>query len=146
MIEMGCNNTECGGAFKCEVEATECPYCGCKDVEVLGDVDMSEFGIQPFNVGNATYGKSLISDSLAINPSQIAEHREKFPNVEVLPDGRLKFDDFKTHNDYLEKTGFTKRKALFTKRRTRHGIGRRISTVSPVKGYRRENSEERGND
>lgn len=49
-----------------------------------------------------------ISESLAINPDQIKEHHEKFPDVDVLPDGRIKFTSFRQHDKYLEKTGFTK--------------------------------------
>lgn len=146
MIEMGCRNPDCGAAFKCEVGAVACPFCGGQAVYVIGEVDLAEHGVKSFRVGNCTYGKSLISDSLAINPCQIAEHRAKFPNVEVLPTGQLRFDDFKTHDEYLEKTGFRKRPALFTKRRTKHGVGKRVATVSPVKGYRREGSQKRGND
>lgn len=52
---------------------------------------------------------SLVSSSLAVNPSQIKEHRELFPDVNVLPDGRLHFTSFKSHDNYLKKTGFEKR-------------------------------------
>ncbi len=61
-----------------------------------------------FSVGGDTYSKPLVSDSLAINPEQIPEHREHFPDVEVLPDGRPKFENFKQHDNYLKKTGFVK--------------------------------------
>ena len=51
---------------------------------------------------------SHTSESLAISPDQIAEHHEKFPGVDVLPDGRLQFNSFRQHDRYLEKTGFVK--------------------------------------
>ena len=49
-----------------------------------------------------------ISDSLAINPDQMKEHHEQFPDVDVLPDGRIKFTSIRQHDKYLEKTGFVK--------------------------------------
>lgn len=78
----------------------KCPYCNedmvfdCKPVRIM--------------IGNNSYSKPLISDSLAIHPGQKKEHEQLFPNVGVLPDGRLRFDDYKSHNDYLEQTGFYK--------------------------------------
>lgn len=49
-----------------------------------------------------------ISDSLAISPDQIPEHRQHFPDVEVLPDGRPKFTSVKQQERYLDATGFFK--------------------------------------
>lgn len=60
------------------------------------------------NAGNRDYRKPIISDSLAINPCQIEEHRKLFPDIKVHPDGRPEFDNFKKHDDYLEKCGFVK--------------------------------------
>jgi hypothetical protein len=48
------------------------------------------------------------SESLAINPDQIAEHRKHFPDVDVLPNGVIHFTSFKQHDNYCEKTGFAK--------------------------------------
>jgi len=61
-----------------------------------------------FRTGNKDYSKPIVSDSLAINPDQIPEHRKHFPDVEVLPDGRPVFDKFSKHENYLKKTGFKK--------------------------------------
>jgi len=49
-----------------------------------------------------------VSESLAINPNQTQEHRQTFPDVDVLPDGRLRFNSFRSHENYLRKTGFNK--------------------------------------
>lgn len=49
-----------------------------------------------------------ISESLAVSPSQIEEHHQQFPDVDVLPDGRIRFTSYKQHDKYLEKTGFRK--------------------------------------
>jgi len=59
--------------------------------------------------GDSNYSKPLHSDSLAISPSQIAEHRKLFPNINVDADGRPVFENFRQHNDYLETCGFVKR-------------------------------------
>ena len=68
--------------------------------------------------GAKKYRKPIISDSLAINPNQVGEHRKLFPDVKILDDGRPVFEDFKTHDAYLEKTGFVKQRQK-TKHRTK---------------------------
>ncbi len=89
-----------------------CPECGKDLVEIEPDdaveVGVGESEYKRFNIGGDTYSKSIVSDSLAINPSQIAEHREYFPDVEVRSDGRPVFENFRQHDDYLKKTGFVK--------------------------------------
>lgn len=49
-----------------------------------------------------------ISESLAISPSQIKEHHEIFPDIDVLPDGRPRFTSVRQQERYLDKTGFQK--------------------------------------
>ena len=61
-----------------------------------------------FNTPKDSYSRAIVSDSLAINPEQISEHRKHFPDVEVRPDGRPVFDNFAKHENYLKKTGFIK--------------------------------------
>ena len=63
----------------------------------------------------------FVSDALAVTPSQIAEHHETFPGVDVLPDGRIHFTSFKQHDDYLKKSGFVKKTQ---KRRTSSAVYR----------------------
>ena len=67
------------------------------------------YRVYSFNVGNKEYAKPLVSDSLAMNPNQIAEHNKLFPDIEVHSDGRPQFNNFKQHDDYLEKVGFVKK-------------------------------------
>ena len=57
-----------------------------------------------------------ISDSLAIHPDDIPEHRQKFPNVDILPDGRPKFTSPKQQEKYAEKCGFYKKSQRKRKR------------------------------
>lgn len=59
-------------------------------------------------VGIADGDYNHISDSLAISPDQIAEHRGHFPNIDVLSDGRLHFTSVKQQSKYLDATGFYK--------------------------------------
>lgn len=72
----------------------KCPNCG-KDM--YWDIKLRQTGDYNF-----------VSQSLAINPSQIPEHKKNFPNVDVLPDGRIRFNSYKQHDTYLKKTGFVK--------------------------------------
>ncbi len=58
--------------------------------------------------GVGKYAKGVVSQALAISPEQIEEHRKLFPGVEVLPDGCIKFDSYKQHDNYLKKAGFQK--------------------------------------
>ncbi|GAH08477.1 unnamed protein product [marine sediment metagenome] len=78
-----------------------CPKCGGKIVKanVRGSV---------FHAGNKDYKKPLVSDSLAIHPSQITEHKKVFPDVEVTPEGQPVFTNYKQHQKYLDKAGFVK--------------------------------------
>jgi len=78
-------------------ELLDCEVCGGKMYRVYN-----------FSVGGDEYSKPVVSDALAMNPDQIPEHREHFPDVEVRPDGRPVFKDFKQHDNYLKKTGFVK--------------------------------------
>ena len=57
---------------------------------------------------NMDYHKPHISDSLAIHPDQTAEHKQVYPDVGVLPDGRIQFDSPKIHDNYLKKRGMFK--------------------------------------
>jgi len=54
------------------------------------------------------YCRPIVSDSLAIMPNQIAEHRKEFPNIQVTPEGQPVFDNYSDHEKYLKRTGFRK--------------------------------------
>lgn len=58
--------------------------------------------------GRRSYSKPIVSDSLAILPEQIPEHRRMFPNIEVTSEGQPVFDNYADHNKYLETCGFEK--------------------------------------
>ena len=58
--------------------------------------------------GNRYYEKPLHSDSLAIAASQVAEHKRRWPDIEIDSEYRPVFTGYKQHDDYLKDTGFVK--------------------------------------
>ena len=61
----------------------------------------------PFASGN-TYVKSIHSDSLAISPDQRAEHEKIFPDIKLDNQCRPIFDNFSSHQKYLDKCNIVK--------------------------------------
>lgn len=105
--------------------AYRCPACG-RTEEVIrpmsesGDTlscscgeqmdrDMAaENGAVPVGCENA---EVFWSDSLAISPEQVAEHRKKFPDVLIDAECRPGFTSHKQREKYLEACGFVKQPA-----------------------------------
>lgn len=54
------------------------------------------------------YNKPIHSDSLAITPSQIVEHKQLFPDIKIDNQCRPVFENYQQHDSYLKKTGFVK--------------------------------------
>lgn len=75
----------------------KCSVCGKKMYRVYS-----------FNVGDKEYAKPLHSDSLAITPAQVAEHKKHFPDIKIDDECRPIFESYKQHDNYLKKTGFVK--------------------------------------
>ena len=71
--------------------------------------------------GKRSYHRPIVSDSLAMNPDQIPEHRRLFPDVQVTSEGQPVFDNFESHEKYLEKCNIVKEPQKKKKR------GKRIS-------------------
>lgn len=78
----------------------KCPECGKEMAE--------DWRPRSKRQTSRSYGRGFVSDALAISPDQIEEHYKLFPGVDVLPDGRIKFDNYKQHDNYLTETGFRK--------------------------------------
>lgn len=89
--------------------------------------------------GVRDYKTPLISQSLAMNPSQIAEHKKHFPDVEVTPDGCPVFTNYRQHDEYLEKTGFVKNPNRGGRTHTRFGVGRVVKRYGNVFTGRKSN-------
>lgn len=89
---------------KCDLIATDtdtkkihvCENCG-KDMR--WDLNLAIHG---------NYEHPIHSDTLAISPDQVEEHRKLFPNIELDGQNRPIFDNFVRHRNYLEATGFRK--------------------------------------
>jgi putative FmdB family regulatory protein len=58
--------------------------------------------------GRRSYHKPIVSDSLAINPEQIPEHKKRFPDIKVTSEGQPVFDNFSDHEKYLKKCNVEK--------------------------------------
>ena len=48
------------------------------------------------------YTHPIHSDSLAISPAQVAEHKKMFPNIKIDSECRPVFDNYVEHDKYLE--------------------------------------------
>lgn len=60
------------------------------------------------NTGGIGGDYNLISQSLGMNPSQIAAHKKLFPGIDVTPDGCPHFKSVRQHSQYLDKIGMEK--------------------------------------
>lgn len=58
--------------------------------------------------GDVIYGRTKYSDSLAMSPTQVAEHKKLFPDIKIDDQCRPGFDSFRQHDNYLKKCGFGK--------------------------------------
>ena len=54
------------------------------------------------------YSRPIHSDALAISPTQITEHKQRFPNIELDGACRPVFDNFANHEAYMKKCGIMK--------------------------------------
>ena len=114
-----------------------CPECGCEEeiIKPMAEVDVMENcsicglilnrNFRAENVlvgaGRRSYHRPIVSDSMAVAPNQVEEHRRLFPDVKMLNDGRPVFDNFTEHEKYLKKCNIEK---VPQKKRKR---GKRIS-------------------
>lgn len=115
---------KCGYKFEIPrpiVESARSQFCPC------GAEMRRDFAAQGINTGNKEYGKTKFSDSLAISPSQVEEHKRLFPDIPIDNQCRPGFDNYKQHDKYLEKCGFEK---VSQKRRKR---GRKIGGEKKTK-------------
>lgn len=60
-------------------------------------------------IKGAPYSKPIHSDALAMNPEQVAEHREMFPSIPVDEQCRPVFTNSQDHQDYMNKCGVVKK-------------------------------------
>jgi len=97
-----------------------CPKCGAKDERVRAmqnagkickcrcGTDMNrDFAADIPHAAN-DYKREIHSDSLAISPSQRAEHLKIFPNIKLDNQNRPVFDKFSEHQKYLNQCNIVK--------------------------------------
>ena len=105
-----------------------CKKCGCEAITIEApSIDWDEYGRivreacvcggvvengplpDPGYVNIALDGDyNFVSQSLAINPNQAAEHRATFPGVELTPDGCPAFNSVKQREQYMDACGVYK--------------------------------------
>ena len=68
------------------------------------------------NINNAPYKKPLHSDTLGMQPDDVAEHREKFPDIEIDSENRPVFTNMRQHDAYMEEVGVVKTTQKLRKR------------------------------
>ena len=104
------------------VYSFQCPKCGITDecVRTMKNANkkcMCTCGARmnrdfaadlPFASGGDYGSRAIHSDSLAINPSQRVEHEKFFPNIKLDSQCRPVFDNFSSHQKYLDKCNLVK--------------------------------------
>ena len=104
------------------VYSVVCPKCGAKDerVRAMKDVNKAcmctcgtrmnrDFAADlPFASGGDYGARAIHSDSLAIAPSQRAEHEKLFSNIKLDAQCRPIFDNYRDHQNYLNKCNLVK--------------------------------------
>ena len=118
---------ECGNKYKkvFQVKKFRCPKChGMMEEMWIEDATLervTETGKAPQIMGTP-YKKPIHSDALGIQPDQVAEHRKKFPNIELDNQNRPVFHNMPEHQDYMDKCGIVKQTSSNKKRGTIYSI------------------------
>jgi len=100
-----------------------CPKCGVKDehIRTMKNANKKCMCIEcgarmnrdfaadiPFASGGDYGARAIHSDSLAIAPSQREEHLKLFPDIKLDSQCRPIFDNFSSHQKYLDKCNLVK--------------------------------------
>lgn len=96
----------CGMKTKCtRVMKDADKICACEcGLEMIRDYRADI----PFVSGGDYGSRAIHSDSLAIAPSQRAEHLKKFPDIKLDSQNRPVFDKFSSHEKYLKQCNLVK--------------------------------------
>jgi hypothetical protein len=114
VIEVICY--ECGGPYGKRVQTKRyiCPNPKCGKDLVLKEESIGDDVICVNKIGNVLqvmgtpYTTPIHSDALALTPENVAEHKEKFPDIEIDSELRPVFTNAKQHEDYMNKCGIRK--------------------------------------
>ena len=91
-----------------------CGYCGRTITDSNTKVVhkcLSCGGDMRWNLNIAIHGNyrhPVHSDAMAISPTQVAEHKQLFPDIEIDSECRPVFDNFSKHEAYMKKCGIVK--------------------------------------
>ena len=88
---------------ECEESRTICPKCEAR-------LAAKEYVGCNFNIKGAPYSQPIHSDAMAIQPSQVAEHRELFPDVKIDEQCRPVMENSDQHQKYMDACGFVKKR------------------------------------
>jgi len=80
-------------------------YCGYCKIQMNRDFRAESVLV---GAGKRSYHRPIISNSMAMNLNQIAEHRRKFPDIQVTSEGQPVFDNYSEHEAYLKKCNIVK--------------------------------------
>lgn len=103
-------------------EVTLCPKCS-------GSTRRDWSAEHPMVRRTEDYAHPIHSDSLAMDPSQVAEHRRRFPNIKVDSECRPVFDNYVEHDKYLTACGLVKNTQKIRKRK--YKPSKRVSIKQP---------------
>lgn len=70
-----------------------------------------DFQVEAVRAGGKDYRRAIVSDSLAVSPKQIEQHKKLFPDIKITSEGQPVFDSYKKHQRYLDQCGFIKHPA-----------------------------------
>lgn len=99
-----------------------CPKCSWRD-EIIKSMAASntvetcrqcgaemnrDYGAEGVHSTADSYCRELHSDALAIHPSQREEHQRLYPDVPLDSECRPVLQNYRQHNEYIEKRGVAK--------------------------------------
>lgn len=104
---------ECNNKYEkiIQIEKFKCPKCRVLMEEVRIEDKFATGGdlaCGTLQIMGTPYKVAIHSDSLAISPDQVAEHKREFPNIEIDDQCRPVFTHKKTHQEYMDKCGVRK--------------------------------------
>lgn len=114
LVETLCS--ECGSVTE-EMKIVEEYYCP----DCTGLLKLVERLIKKDNAPQlmgVPYKVPIHSDALALTSENVAEHKEKFPDIEIDSENRPVFTNAKQHDDYMKKCGIVKPMSSNKKRGT----------------------------
>ena len=75
------------------------------------EITMRDFSADAFHTSKGQYDRPIVSDAMAVNTDQIAEHKKLFPDVRITSEGQPIMENYAQHKNYLDKTGQIKHPA-----------------------------------